>query len=238
LKFLAPEEIVELIKEIPELELLNQPSPFDKNKVIAMIDENGHEIKEDDIMDLIQMNKMMQQRYGSHRNLQGVEVATVIGETVVGHVVEKVATGASKVVISVLKKIDPIMWRIKNAWDEMNDYDEVNGAIKDAQAATDSEFTKNTLHDADELKYKAQKNLYTSYRWLKTSARLLYKLLQRVEIQIKIRDMKESKINKYFDTLAEVNEMKEADVEAQQDDLMKLNEELMNLYDEIWKTEE
>lgn len=204
-----------MIKEIPELELLNQPSPFDKNKVIAMIDEQtGQEIKEDDIMDLIQMNKMMQQRFGSHRNLQGVEIGTVIGETVVGHVVEKVATGAGKVVLSVLKKIDPIVWRIKNAWDEMNDYDEVNGSIKDAQAATDSEFTKNTLHEADELKYKAQKQLYTSYRWLKTSARLLYKLLQRVELQIKIRDMKENKINKYFDTLAQVNEMKEADVEA------------------------
>jgi len=59
----------------------------------------------------------------------------------------------------------------------MNNYDEVNGAIKDAQAATDSDFTKNTLNEADELKIKAQKQLYTSYRWLKTSARLLYKLL-------------------------------------------------------------
>jgi len=50
--------------------------------------------------------------------------------------------------------------------------------------------------------------------------------------------MKENKINKYFDTLAQVNEMKEADQEAQQDEIMNLSMELGDLYDEIWRTEE
>jgi len=50
--------------------------------------------------------------------------------------------------------------------------------------------------------------------------------------------MKENKMNKYFDTLAQVNEMKKADLPAQQDEIMKLNAELLDLYDEIWRTEE
>lgn len=50
--------------------------------------------------------------------------------------------------------------------------------------------------------------------------------------------MKENKMNKYFETQAQVNEMKKADLPAQQDEIIKLNAELLILYNEIWKTEE
>jgi len=84
--------------------------------------------------------------------------------------------------VNALNHIDPIIWRIFWGYKEMADYDAANGAISDAKAATVSDFTKNNLNEAQELKAKATKSLYTSYRWLKTSARLLYKLLNRVEL--------------------------------------------------------
>jgi len=40
-------------------------------------------------------------------------------------------------------------------WNDMNDYDKVNGSIKEAEAATDSDFTKENLHEADEMKVQA-----------------------------------------------------------------------------------
>jgi len=62
----------------------------------------------------------------------------------------------------------------------MNNYEEVIGSLNDLKAATVSDFTLNTLQEAEDLKANATKDLYTSYRWLKTSSRVLYKLLQRV----------------------------------------------------------
>jgi len=37
----------------------------------------------------------------------------------------------------------------------MSNYDAANGAIADARAAAESEYTKNNLNEADELKAKA-----------------------------------------------------------------------------------
>lgn len=154
----------------------------------------------------------MQDRFGSdhHRKLQ---VAETIGETVVTRYAEKGAAVLSKSVIGVLKKLDPVIWRIKKQWDDMNNYDKAYGSIKEAEAATDSDFTKDTLNEADELKVNAQKQLYTSYRWLKTSARLLYKLLQRVERKIRIRDFNENQMDLYLDKLTQKNEMTEQERE-------------------------
>jgi len=89
----------------------------------------------------------------------------------------------------------------------MSDYDKVHGAINAASAAVESDFTKKNLDDADSLKRKGQTQLYTSYRWLKTSAKMLYKLLQRVERSVKIRDRKEKAIDEYFDLEQQLDDM-------------------------------
>lgn len=108
----------------------------------------------------MQMNKMMQERFGAsghpdhHRKLQ-VAVAETIGEAAASRYAEKGAKYASKTVVAVLKKVDPLMWRIVKMWNDMNDYDKVNGSIKEAEAATDSEFTQENLHEADEMKVQA-----------------------------------------------------------------------------------
>jgi len=100
---------------------------------------------------------------------------------------------------AMLKKLDPVIWKVKRAHDEMSDYDRVNGSIAEAASATVSEWTKKNLKEADDKKKLAQNNLYTSYRWLSSSARLLYKLLKRVELGVKMRDRRENKLEKYFD---------------------------------------
>lgn len=83
-------------------------------------------------------------------------------------------------VIGVVKKIDPLIWRISKAYDAMNDYSAADQSIKDALDATNTPFVNDNLDEAQELHSKGVKALYTSYRWLKTSSSVLYKLLKRV----------------------------------------------------------
>lgn len=128
----------------------------------------------------------------------------------------------------------------------MNDYDDANGAIADAQAATESEWTKNTLNEADELKAKATKELYSSYRWLKTSAKVLHRLLTRVQRQVIQRDKVEDQLEKYFDGVDELNDMRDdlaimqtpEQQEAQEAEIEAREAELDALYEQVWDTEE
>lgn len=96
----------------------------------------------------------------------------------------KVLEAVEPHIFALLSHVDPVVWRLQKAYDEMNNYDKAYGAINAARAAGTSEFTKENLQKADELTQKARKSVYTSYRWIKTSSRVLYKLLKRIESQI------------------------------------------------------
>ena len=112
----------------------------------------------------------------------------------------------------------------------MNDYSVADNSIKDALEATQSEFVDTTLDAAEDLHAKGVTSLYSSYRWLKTSARVLHRLLKRVEFKVRSRDRKESMINKYYDDLYSLDEMKAEltpeEEEAQEMEIMKLEEEV------------
>ena len=106
----------------------------------------------------------------------------------------------------------------------MDDYSVADQSIKDALEATNSEFVDTTLDAAEDLHAKGVTSLYSSYRWLKTSARVLHRLLKRVEFKVRSRDRKESMINKYYDDLYSLDEMKKEltpeEEKAQEDEIM------------------
>lgn len=61
---MSEQEIKELQEEVPELKQLNGPSPFDRNKVTAVIDDaSGHEFSEKDLQELLEFNKIMTEKY-------------------------------------------------------------------------------------------------------------------------------------------------------------------------------
>lgn len=144
-------------------------------------------------------------------------------------------------VVGVLQKIDPLIWRISMAYEQMNDYSVADQSIKDALEASQSEFVDTTLDAAEELHQKGVKSLYSSYRWLKTSARVLHRLLKRVEFQVKARDRKENQLDKYYDQLYSVEAMKAEltpeEEMAQEEEIAAMEDELWALYDEIMETE-
>lgn len=118
-----------------------------------------------------------------HRKLQtGIGEAAAVAA--IAWATGKVLEAVEPHLFKLLSHIDPVIWRLQKAYDEMNNYDEAYGAIAEARAAGNSEFTKENLQKADELAEKARRAVYTSYRWIKTSSRILYKLLKRIETQI------------------------------------------------------
>jgi len=51
-----------------------------------------------------------------------------------------------------LNKVDAFFWRLKKTRDEFLDYTKVNGAIAALKAASDSEYSKNLLEEADDYR--------------------------------------------------------------------------------------
>lgn len=170
--------------------------------IVGMVDSAGVDIDEKEIYELMAKNKLMTEQFsrsaaarGSRGSAAGTRSGSAAGTrsaSGTGHHrnlevsmfsddVEKAGDEIDHPVVKVLKKIDPLIWRIAMSYKEMNNYDVAYESIKDAEEALVSEFTTNTLNEAEELKTKGSKSLYTSYRWLKTSASVLHRLLKRVE---------------------------------------------------------
>lgn len=232
-----------------------------------MVDSAGVDIDEKEIYELMAKNKFMIEQYsgsaaatGSRGSAAGTRSGSAAGTgsaSGTGHHrnlevsmfsddVEKAGDEIDHPVVKVLKKIDPLIWRIAMSYKEMNNYDVANESIKDAEEALVSEFTTNTLNEAEELKAKGSKSLYTSYRWLKTSASVLHRLLKRVQFQVIARDRKENQLEKYYDDLYALNNLRDSmtidltpeQEEAQELEVEKREAELDALYEEIWETEE
>jgi len=157
-----------------------------------MVDSAGKDIDEKEIYELMARNKLMTEKFsgsaaarGSRGSAAGTGSASGTGHhrnlEVSMFDVEKEENHNDHPVVKVLKKIDPLIWRISTSYKEMNNYDVAYNSIKDAEEALVSDFTVNTLNEAEDLKAKGSKSLYTSYRWLKTSASVLHRLLKRVE---------------------------------------------------------
>lgn len=123
---MSEQEIKELQEEVPELKQLNGPSPFDRNKVVAVIDDaSGHEFSEKDIQELLELNKIMVEKYGQqaqkseskkdskhHRNLAAAD------GTYGGISNEKI--------VMMLKAVDPVIWRLLDSYKSMEDYELAN----------------------------------------------------------------------------------------------------------------
>jgi len=88
-----------------------------------------------------------------HRKLQ---VGEMVAGAAVAYVTGKVLEAVEPHLFKLLSKIDPVVWRLQKAYDEMNNYDDAYGAILEARAATESDYTKENLQLADDLKAKAQ----------------------------------------------------------------------------------
>jgi len=82
--------------------------------------------------------------------------------------------------VNAMNHIDPIFWKSYWITKKMADYKKAHKSLKEAKAAIESEYTLGTLAEAEDLLDEGTKEVHTSYRWLKTSAKVLYRLLDRV----------------------------------------------------------
>lgn len=204
-----------------------------------MVDSAGKDIDEKEIYELMARNKLMTEKFsgsaaarGSRGSAAGTGSASGTGHhrnlEVSMFDVEKEENHNDHPVVKVLKKIDPLIWRISTSYKEMNNYDVAYNSIKDAEEALVSDFTVNTLNEAEDLKAKGSKSLYTSYRWLKTSASVLHRLLKRVEFQVIARDRKENQLEKYYDDLYALNNLRDEmtiDLTPEQEEAQELEVE-------------
>jgi len=91
----------------------------------------------------------------------------------------------------------------------MKNYKEAHAAIAMISGVADSEEAKEQLAKSEELRVKGTKALQTSYRWLKTSSSVLYRLLKRVQRAVISRDRRENQIDLFYEQQYELQTMEE-----------------------------